>query len=385
MREVFKLDLKKFNENLKFIAKSSFNTRIDFNIGFPHDSNYKQVILADGFATTLIDTYKILKPILTTNHCKFAHLCSQVYFRMRLYCDWLLSQHRYMDAILFWQKIEEITSNWEENEKWEENNKKLHKGSLYGFIAKTYLCIGDLEKGFTYFSNALNADCMLYGIVKDYPERAPSNLTLSLSDDKDNFMLDFTTSIREWLDGFFEHPFCIKDLEDLLLKKVEPKEIKLFFVWSIWNIYESKKIRDAIKTNNFNILRNLECLFNLCLVIESLLLHFVVDTNGEAKSNLNNNTLGALLRIFLSGNEEVKCDYDKLKKFKNPDLQKMYDSVLNDTTKLKEARYLFIAYLIRNYGGHNLQPLNLFVSKFDDIVRILLFDILYILDSYKKK
>lgn len=377
------MDEKKFYENLNFLEKSSFNSKIDFNIEFPYNSNFKQIILSDGLEATLIDTFKILKPILTENHKSFAIKCSQIFFSMVPFWNCLLSQHKYIDAILFWHKIEEITFNWEKSEQWKNNEKKLHKGSLYGFIAKTYLCIGDLEKGFTYFSNALEADYLLKGIVDGYPDKAPSNLTLSLSDDEHNFMRNFTNSIRSVLNGYLKLGYGLEELENLLLKNDQLREIKLSFVYSAWSVYEYRKLDNTSKNNLFNSQRNLQCFFNFCLIIESILFHY---WNRKKKHSKKKDLyLKGLIDEF-SDHKPWRKDYLQLEEdYKTFITIEALDQILkNDSIKI-EAKNLYIAHRLRNYGGHSLQPLELFVSKFDEIIKILLFDILYILDFYNKK
>jgi len=364
--------------NLQFLFENAFECKIIIQPEFPFDEDTTEIVLVQNFETTLTNTFSQLVSLENVGRCEFANLCTAVFQIMTPYTNSLLSQYRHIDAILFWRKIEKITLEWE-------NGKNtLHKGALYGFLGKTYLTIGDLEKGFTYFSNALDADYALEGICEGYPEKAPSYLTLSLSDDPNNFMLNFTKKIRQWLLRYLQPHFDLQSLDKLFLQDKELKDIKLFFVWSVWSIFENMKLLSYLKKNSFNNLRNIECLFNLCLVIESLLVHFIADNKRDPGTKHNYNTLGILLRVFVDRNEKLGTDYGELKKSKDGELPDVIDDVLTDATRLLEARYLFVAYLIRNYGGHNLVPLEVFDTKFDVMLGILLFDILFILDQCKK-
>lgn len=277
---------------------------------------------------------------------------------------------------------------------WEEKaGKHIHKGSPYAFIANTYLISGDIDTGFSYIYNAIEDDIKLNNVCPElnYPSNAPVYLTASLSSNPQNIMVPLVTEIRSELESYlntyrneFGRTLSMTELDKGFLQNPALETIKYYFIFSFWTIFEHRrKVGHDLMQNDFSKLKNANWLFALCLVIDKLfhshqrykgrfigseIVNYVVDKGLMTRDDLNN----------LKDKENIRGG--------EPDqtIPKLLPMTLqhNGVPVRKEIQYLFVAWNLRNFAGHNIQTQNVIVNNFEDLLKILLCDIFLIIEEY---
>ncbi len=88
----------------------------------------------------------------------------------------------------------------------------------------------------------------------------------------------------------------------------------------------------------------------------------------------------------------VKSDLDSIKTQENiasskPDilLPKLINLQLNLKGSVipKEVQYLFVAWNLRNFAGHNIQTQNVISREFDKLLKILISDIFLVIEEFR--
>lgn len=300
----------------------------------------------------------------------------------------LLRDFKHIAAILFWKKIIEITTLWER-----ETNKHIHKGSLYAYLAYTYLMTGQYDTGFSFIYNAIEDDIELNKECPtlNYPKEAPVYLTASLSSKPANMMGNLVGGIRSELENFlsgyrieFGSSLSMNDLDSKFLQNPALETIKYFFVFTLWVIINYKRnIESRLMNNDFSKLKNATWFFTLCIVIDELL------GNKE------------VFKVKFFGNRIIKyitfkklmsqADVEGLLKSQNiskgdPDeiIPNLLSLKLRYNNKIvpKEIQHLFVSWNLRNFAGHEIKTKKVFVEQFDKILEFLLFDIFLIIEEY---
>ncbi len=300
-----------------------------------------------------------------------------------------MQQGHHVWAIQLWRKLILRTREWEEK-----NQKHIHKGSPYAFIAFTYLLVGDVDSGFSYIYNAIEDDVELNKVCPElnYPFEAPVYRTASLSSNTANIMAALVMEIRSELEKYlneyqklFKSKLSMGEFDKLFLQNPVFETIKYYFVFSYWAIFEfRRKVAIKLMQNDFSKLKNADWFFALCLVIDKLLHSHPKYTGNTIGPEIENY---AVFKGFMTKN-----DFNNLKNNENipngdPDriIPKLLPMNLqyNRVPVRKEILNLFIAWNLRNFAGHNIQTQDVIVSHFEDILKALLFDIFLIVEEYR--
>lgn len=288
-------------------------------------------------------------------------------------------------GIQFWRKIIFISHEWES-----QNRKRIHKGTPYAFIAYTYLITGDIDTGFSYIYNAIEEDIKLKDICPtlNYPDNAPAYLTAVLSSNPNNiFMNLFVAKIRSNLEAYlgeyrnnFWKSLTIAEFDDKFLQNKTLGAIRYYFVFTCWAIFEYRqKVDTKLMQNDFSKLKNANWMFSLCLVIDKLL---------SNRYNTQYISKG-ILEFCIDTKLTTKIDFDLLGKEKIPQgtpdtvIPKLLamDLSLNGSPIRKEIQCLLVAWNLRNFAGHNIQTQNIIVGNFEDLLRILLYDVFLVVEE----
>lgn len=312
---------------------------------------------------------------------------------------YFLLNNQYGLAISLWHKILSITEEWEARQ-----GTSIHKGTPYYFLAETYLLSGDLDSAFTCLYSALEEDKILGEKCPEsgYPGKGPAYLTVSLIDDENNHMYPLVCKIRrfihEHLDKYnrsLDRKFTIEEFDEKFLKNQDLESEKFFFTYNMWilvNLKENlKKLWPELLDNDFSILdndfsrlRNLDLIFNLCLIIDKTLAHryrpsnvstwFISDNikeicedRGWMKKRDLDQFLGELKTrgIYVSGGES-----DDVKKSISA-LLDMKESYKGKPVK-KEVFYMLTVWKLRNLGGHEIKNLPILAKRFNEILSTLM-------------
>ena len=148
-------------------------------------------------------------------------------------------------------------------------------------------------------------------------------------------------------------------------------------------LVESKKYRSSIQhTNEFDRLRNLDLIFNLCLIIDETLKQAELKNQGQVNSK---HFISDGIK-WLSGFRKWKLSTNDLEDFwgsanlnlngTDPDIVMPRLLAKNESYKNisvnRELHDLLIVYKLRNYGGHNIKQQTCFTTQFDQIIQSLL-------------
>jgi hypothetical protein len=300
----------------------------------------------------------------------------------------LLKQGKHIVAIQLWLEIISWATDWEES-----TGNHLHKGSPYAFLAYTYLMIGDIDTGFAYIYNAIEDDIVLNSVCPrvNYPYNAPVYLTATLSSRVDNVMSPLVAERRNELLHYLDlyrkelhRDLSLDDIDRKFLQNPILETIKYYFIFTFWTIYEhQRKIRSNLMNNDFARLRYSDWLFALCLVIDKLL---------NSHPSYNARFIGTeIVRFVTQKGWMTKVELNSLKERENiqggdPDevSHKLLTTNIdyNGTPVRTEIRNLLIAWNLRNFSGHNIQTQRVIGTHFQELLKILLFDIFLILEEY---
>lgn len=300
----------------------------------------------------------------------------------------LLRQGKHVLAIQLWREIISWATTWEET-----TGNHLHKGSPYAFLAYTYLMIGDIDTGFAYIYNAIEDDIVLNSVCPrvNYPSDAPVYLTATLSSRPANIMAPLVLERRNELEHYLNlyrnelhRNLSIEELDRKFLQNPTLETIKYYFVFTFWTIFEhQRKVRYDMMNNDFSKLRYSDWLFSLCLVIDKLF---------HSHQSYSAPTLGTeIVNYVIWKGWMTRDEFNVLKERENiqdgdPDkvTHRLLTSTLhhNGTPVRTEIRNLLIAWNLRNFSGHNIQIQKVIGTHFQDLLKILLFDIFLILEEY---
>jgi hypothetical protein len=373
--------------DLAEMIRSGFTSiQINLPITRPDQAN---VIFPEQYAQIFDTIFSVVDELYRSGQgCLAGFLSTFLFDNMTPFWMELLKAGRHILAVQLWRKVLSLAHAWEKR-----TGVHVHKGSPYAFIAYTYLMMGDIDTGFSYIYNAVEEDKKLNDVCPEisYPKNAPVYLTATLNPCRQNVMYPLVSEIRsvleDHLDSYrreFGSSLSMDDLDRRFLQNPDLEVIVYFFVFTFWGIFEhQRKVDHDLMQNDFSKLKNANWLFALCLVIDKLfhshprysdwfigseMVKYVVHKGLMAKDDLNN----------LRDQTKVReASPDQL----IPKLLSL-SVIYSGAPVKKEIQYLFVAWNLRNFAGHNIEIQNIVANNFEGIVRVLLYDIFLIIEEY---
>jgi len=365
----------------QFLQMEAQKTVFDFS---PEQKEKTIVHLSDGIKNLIQILCKAVRKLKSRGEYKSAaYLATECFEGLTIYSEGLKNEGRYVHACNYWLNILSFVNDGESN-----NHVQVHKGHPYFFLAFYYLLSGDLETGFVYAYNAIKEDKILGKLCPKlgYPEKAPIYLTIFLVDNPYNRMIHLVKELRKELDSHitlynkeFEKNFTIQEFDNKFLQNDSNPKLegpRYLFSFSFWSLLElKKKTNSQIQDNEFSKLRNLNWVFNLCLIIDKLL-----EANPKiGKKNMGSNVKQVFEYLNLLSQSEIKNIESKYKidiNRNDPDqvLRVLLPMKLTShSIKVpKLAIHYLIAWNLRNYGGHKIKQQKCLVENFDEIFNILM-------------
>jgi hypothetical protein len=363
----------------QFVQPLLGQIRIRFDFRHPERT---MVQLPEGIKKLIISVCDaILELKNDEKHCLAGYLATSCFEALTSFPNSYMINAQYVVASSYWSEILTYVRDWESK-----HNAKIHKGHPYFFLAFAYLLSGDLDTGFVYAYNAIKDDEALGRVCPhlNYPQEAPIYQTALMLDDKPNAMDALVRELRQELEQHiatyrteFLRSFSIQDFDTKFLRNTGPdlENLRYLFVFCFWSLADlRKKTSPEILLNDFSRLRNLNLIFNLCLLIDKLL-----EANPKvAQDSMGSNVMKVCnIHGWLSQSElnELEIGYkidvneddpDKILKILMP-----MNLIVRSRSIPKEAIHYLIAWNLRNYGGHNIIQQNSLVDKFDEIFHIL--------------
>lgn len=292
----------------------------------------------------------------------------------------LLSQNLDRLGISFWRQILDFVNNWQEHN----DGVFIHKGTPYYFLAENYFLVGDLDSAFTYLHNALKIDEQTWQWEREGHVGAYS--LSKMIDDPYTQMNYLTKKHRNQLDEFIRK--FNSEFGDLTLEEISNKFLKnelkyhiagYFFVFTFHSLIHYKNnLKLETPENYFSKLRNLDMIFNLCLIIDDILRNRFLEGYSDDKKYISNGIHEYCLRKFNFDYQTFQKEWKHLEKFdrSNPDktipllLEKREE--YNGNVLPKEVYTLMLAHYCRNIGAHSLNENSIFVTNYEKIINELM-------------
>jgi hypothetical protein len=374
-------------DDMRSLIYSGFDSiAVRFQTRRPDDAT---TTLPDQYTQIFHTVFSAVDDLQRSNRdCLAAFLSTFLFDSVTPLWNRFLDSGQHVLAIQLWRAVLSLAYAWEQA-----TGKHVHKGSPYAFIAYTYLMMGDIDTGFSYIYNAIEEDRKLNDVCPEvnYPANAPVYLTATLNPSQRNVMYPIVREVRSVLEGHldsyrreFGKSLSIQQFDKRFLQNPDLETIKYFFVFTFWAILEhQRKVDRELMQNDFSKLKNANWLFALCLVIDKLFHSHPQYTGRFIGSEIANYTEHKGLMS--------KTDLNKLRDQVNvrqasPDLllpQVLSASlVYNGAPVSKEIQYLFAAWNLRNFAAHNIQIQNVIGTDFEDIIRVLLYDIFLVIEEY---
>lgn len=371
----------------KFLQQALIKINFNFN---PENPAETTVIIPDEVRSLIDALCKAVKQLKSMGENYTAtYLATNMFTDLTSFSEKLKNGGRIIHACSYLQSILDIVWNLEL-----ENEVKIHKGHPYFFLAFYHLLLGDLDTGFVYAYNAIKEDEILGTLCPElgYPQNAPIYRTTLLVDDRRNRMYASVKELRRELETLilsynveFNKSFTIGEFDKKFLQNESNSALlgpRYFFTFTLWSIMKQKsRLNSQIQNNEFSKLRNLNWIFNLCLIIDKIL-----EANQKIKKRFVGQNVEKVFEIegFMSAKdlvEQVNKKYSM--NFHKDDPDKVLKTLLPMNLKIgsqqvpKLAIHYLIAWRLRNYGGHNIRLQKCLVDRFDEIFKILMMCLLH--------
>ena len=274
-------------------------------------------------------------------------------------------------------------------ENWEATHEMVHKGTPYYFLAATHLAQGDIPSAYIYFFNALEQDKINFPTIGKNVHAAPAYLTTSLVDDRINALYnEVVIPLRAYLQGFLTQ-YCartgstlsLSDLDTRFLQHNDFEDIKKFFVASIHEIYHLSPLNSSHLINNdYSKLKISDTLFNISLILDQIL------QKRFPAAGPRHDMANAIYRLALHHiwtTERLDNDAGVFLRQITPKLNsgppdKILPSLLDGTATFRgnalnpQQKAIFLAYHLRNFGGHNINTQSILVNRYGEILSAIM-------------
>lgn len=266
--------------------------------------------------------------------------------------------------------------------RWESSHrKKVHKGTPYYFLGGTYILCGNMDAGFLFVHNAIEEDKRLAqttGNPNGY-KGAPAYMFGSLIDDPNNFLYELVREMKQEVENYIAlyvnaigGNFDFQTFNAKFLQNRRLEEEKFVFVYNLETLIQQKKLsRSELVSNEFSRLRNLDIIFNLCLLVDKVL------QQRFGREYISQNIV-ELCRTegWISQNDledlRRQIDFDNQPDIIIPKLLPL-NLIYNSRALSKQLSCMLVAWRLRNYGGHNLKGQSVLVNNYDDVVKVLMY------------
>lgn len=344
-----------------------------------NESNYnvvEQLYIAPEFEIFSNKVFDVIYELIVQKKYILSRGLADYYFGMfTILWQYFLKHQRHMLGTTLWQHVCRIVWNWERK-----NNKKIHKGTPYFFLGGNLLFQGNVDIAFLLIYNAIEEDKRFsreYGGDQELYKNLPAYLFSSIVDNPHNFLYSFVQLLRNDIKTHiisynkeYKKNFSFADFDKKFLKNDILEKEKYFFVYSMNNIKNSKNIIiKELENNEFSKLKNLDTVFNLCLIIDNIL--------GK---KINEKYISGKIKKLCSQKYNVsEQDCENIKKKldfeNNPENAIMsclsLNYIYNGIPVKKEVLNLIFIWGLRNYGGHKIESGNILIEKFEEILKLI--------------
>lgn len=379
--------LQKFTHNSVDVfydsAKRTHRVTVDSNdlptvFNLFNESNYhavNMVYLPPQLEEMCNKVFDTIKELINKNEFTLAaYLSSYLFEQFTGLWKYYLLHERQMMGTKLWQHVCRMTWSWEK-----QNSALVHKGTPYFFLGANQLMQGNLDNAFLFIHNAMEEDIRYSSQLKDqnFYRTMPAYLFSSLiADNPKNYLYPYVHNAKQKIESFIQthnsllsDKFSYSDFDSKFLKNNDLEETKFFFVYNLFTIMNHDIIDTVeLRKNEFSKLRNLDVIFNLCLIIDEVMKH------KTGKKYISDSAIYFCDNHF--GEKEALDIYKSLSfesDFENA-VQKCLSLTysFNSRSVSKEVLLLILAWGLRNFGGHKIEAKQLFVDEYQNITEKLM-------------
>lgn len=268
-------------------------------------------------------------------------------------------------------------------QQWEKDNSPhaIHKGTPYYFLAVTAILSGDLDLGFLLMHQALSEDNRATGEELPYNSPARALATLDYQYEKQYFreeVLDTAEFLDKFLTAYrntYRKVLTLDEFRNRLFKVTDLKETFFLLVFTLFKFKSLiRKIDLTIRTNDFAGLIEIGALFDLCLVIDSVI-HYKNTSKPKNKNKKENTYIDHM--AFLSDSYGLSLSIDRLIEINNAFIREfpiVIAGLLNGTWTFKDGTKLSpseadlaLSYGLRNFSAHRIQSIPVIYENIEDI------------------
>jgi hypothetical protein len=369
----------------------------------------EMVLLDSAYEKLLFEYFDEIHDLSQTN-LGLSIVCTDTFFNLTCSRYWeLIARNGSKNlALSFLEEICKLVDKWEMKRKG-----RVHKGTPYFFLTFVYREMGDIDSAFAAAFKAIREDQKssdpLFGKGK-YKE-APAYKYVTIIDDKSNFLYETVIQLRSLINTYVQEfntkinpNFSINDLDSKFLRGNKDLEnVAYIFVYTVEVIKKYLEQLHTLPANDFYKIKNLQTIFNLCLVVDKILEHkfkrtFKRNVRGRdmcisdgvvllsAKkgwiptltADETRNPRALIGKISPTISDDVgKCVKDLIL---NP-IPFNYVTLAATTPVTTEFRQMLLAHKLRNEGAHSLEKQAILVSKYKEIVEHLMFAIFIAVDA----
>jgi len=368
-----------FYDSPETILRVMIDSRDLVNIfGLLNEPNYHAVDVLyiptefDAICFRIFDTIEEMNS--QTEFILSVYLANFLFQQFTILWTYYLTHNRHLMGTKLWQHACRITWQWEGS-----HNMKVHKGTPYFFLGGNQLMQGNLDNAFLFIHNAMEEDIRYSDQIIDQLlyKTMPAYLFSSLiADDPRNYLFPYVHGAKRKIDSFIlDHNvllsknFPYSNFDIKFLKNQDLEEIKFFFVYNLFTMINHDNMdTKELQKNEFSKLRNLDLIFNLCLIIDETMKK---KTNQEYISESIKQLCSSKLNETDAHGIFAKLD------FRN-DFENAVKTCLslnysyNSRSINKEVLLLILVWGLRNFGGHKIEARELFVDNYQNLVKQLL-------------
>lgn len=380
------------------------NATLDMLFKLFNESNYnvvERLYIAPEFEEISNEIFDAISTLSDKKEYLLARSLADYYFeRFTILWQYFLMHQRHVLGTVLWQHVCRIIWNWEKK-----NSNKIHKGTPYFFLGENLLRQGNIDIAFLFIYNAIEEDKRFsnqYGDANFY-KHLPAYMFASIVDNPRNRLYPFVnvlrSEIKNRIDAYnseYGKHFSFADFDKKFLENNALEWEKYLFVYSLNNLKNSKDIViKELENNEFSRLKNLDTIFNLCLVIDN-----IIGKNGGSHISDRIQKLCKSKSICAGKTCLQICESRQSKDKVKKECCQIYDSLgfgpnknmkqaINDCLSLnyplgkpvrKEILNLIFIWGLRNYGGHNIESETIFVEKFEEILQLMFNGLFIILE-----
>ncbi len=274
------------------------------------------------------------------------------------------------EAQELWKRVLIPVYEWEKK-----TRKRIHKGSIFYFWAQPAILIGDIDAGFFLVHQAIVEDKKT-NITTFTKSPAYKTATLNYLD-KGQYLYNFVIKWRDFLNSFlltynntYNKNLSLEDFNKRFLSNTSIIESVYSFSHVLAKTQKFFEKPNVMVNNPFASVYELNLLFNLILVIDSILFYKNPE-NGKyfylAKQLLQESKINIDEKINKNHLLEIND-----KKRDNPDnvIQDLLNGNMSFSDGYKPKKLecdVYLSYCLRNYSAHNINALSIIWERFWEV------------------